>query len=113
MLERAHARRRIGAAEHDHGAVGDEAAVERVGVAEEEDVGVGGARQVLGALVREHVEAVVASCRSRKPRTAGSASARTSAVTLSRGLTGAPPRGSARCPFARERDRVRLLQAAA
>ncbi len=59
VLERAHASRWIGSTEHDHRAVGDEAAVERFGVAEEQDVGVGGARQLLGALVREHVEAVV------------------------------------------------------
>ena len=58
--QRAHAGRRIGAAEHDHRAVGDDAAVERLRVAEDEDVGIRRARQLLGPLARDDVEAVVA-----------------------------------------------------
>ena len=60
VLERPDARRRIRAAEDDDRTVGDEAAGERVGIAEEQHVGIGGARQLLGALIREDVEAVVA-----------------------------------------------------
>jgi hypothetical protein len=58
--ERAHARGGIGAAEDDDGAVRHETAVERVGVAEQQDVRVGRPGDLLGPLVGEHVEAVVA-----------------------------------------------------
>ena len=58
--ERPYAGRGVGATEHDHRAVGHDAAVERAGVPEQEDIGIGRARQLLGALARHHVEAVVA-----------------------------------------------------
>ena len=57
-LERAHAQRRVGVAEHDHGTVRHAAALERRRVAEHEDVGLRRARQVVGAAEREDVEAV-------------------------------------------------------
>ena len=58
--ERPYAGRRIGAAEHDHGTVGNDAAVERLCVPEQQDVGIGRARQLLGPFARDDVEAVVA-----------------------------------------------------
>jgi hypothetical protein len=58
--QRAHAGRRIRAAQHDHGTVGHDASVERIGVPEHEDVRIRGARQLLRALARDDVEAVVA-----------------------------------------------------
>ena len=57
-LERTHLRLRIGPAEHDHRAIGHAAAIERVGITEQEHVRIGGARQLVGAREREHVEAV-------------------------------------------------------
>ena len=58
--ERADAGRGISAAQHDHRAVGHDAAVERVGVTENEDVGIRRARQLLGPLAGDDVETVVA-----------------------------------------------------
>src|SRR5207253_6137833 len=58
--ERAHTGRRIRAAQDDHRAVEHDAAVERLGVPEHEDVGVRRAWQLLGTRARDDVEAVVA-----------------------------------------------------
>ena len=58
--ERAHPGRRIRAAEHDHGTVGHDAAIERLGIPEHENVGIRRARQLLGALAGDDVKAVVA-----------------------------------------------------
>src|SRR4051812_31751075 len=58
--KRAHPGRRIRAAEHDHRAVGHDTAVERLRVPEHEYVGIRRAGQLLGALTRDDVEAVVA-----------------------------------------------------
>jgi hypothetical protein len=58
--ERADAGGRIRAAEDDHGAVGNDAAIERLRVPQHEDVGIRRARKLLGALIRDHIESVVA-----------------------------------------------------
>ena len=58
--KRPHSRRGIGTAEHDDGAVGHDASVQRPGVPEQEHVWVRGERQLLRALAGDHVEAVVA-----------------------------------------------------
>jgi hypothetical protein len=57
--ERADARSRIRAAEHDHRAIRNDAAVEGIGIAEHEHVGIGRARQLLGSFAGDDVEAVV------------------------------------------------------
>ena len=69
--ERAHAGCRIRAAEHDHRAVGHDAPVERIGVSEHEHVGIRRARQLLGALAGDHVEAVVAQLPLEEPANGG------------------------------------------
>ena len=58
--ERAHAGCGIRTAEHDHRAIGDDRAIERLGVAEHEQVGIRRARQLVGALAGDDVEPVVA-----------------------------------------------------
>ena len=57
--QRPNAGGRIRAPEHDHGTVGHDATVERIGVPEHEQVGIRGARQLLGTLARDDLEAVV------------------------------------------------------
>ena len=65
--KRAHAGRRIRAAEHDHRAVRYHAAIERLGVPEEQDVGIRRTRQLLGTLAGDDVEAVVCQLALEEP----------------------------------------------
>ena len=57
-LERAYTPERIRIAQDDHWTVTDAAAIERVRVAQHQDVRVRGARKIIGVAEREHVEAV-------------------------------------------------------
>ena len=58
--ERAYAGCGVHAAEHDHRAVGDDSTIERLGVAEDEHVGIRRAWELLRAFVGDDVEPVVA-----------------------------------------------------
>ena len=91
--ERAHPGRRIRAAEHDHRAVGHDAAVERLGVPEHEDVGIRRARQLLGALAGDDVEAVVAQLALEEAADGGFrlGEEQRGHATEARRRTGAPP----------------------
>ena len=65
--ERADADGRIGVAEHDHRAVRHDATLERGRIAEQEQVGLGRARQLLGSRERQHVEPVAHELALEKP----------------------------------------------
>src|SRR5207302_6488209 len=67
MLERAHALGRFRSSEHDHGAVTDATAVERGRVAEHEHVRLGCARELVGILEGEDVEAVARQLLREEP----------------------------------------------